>query len=112
MELLHGYVSGTLNSYFFFVHLSSLHPAANGLQFIKTTMGATLVGTAGGQPSIFSVAGIAPPNASVVSGHASLFLHSLPIVIIHQPELAPFSGVRDLKLEPSTNARAGPDLGA
>lgn len=39
---------------------------ANGMQFLKTSMGTTLMGTAGGQPSIFSVAaGIAPSAASM-----------------------------------------------
>ncbi|KAL1426880.1 hypothetical protein MTO96_000417 [Rhipicephalus appendiculatus] len=39
---------------------------ANGVHFLKTSMGTTLMGSAGGQPSIFSVAaGIAPSAASM-----------------------------------------------
>lgn len=48
---------------------------ANGVHFLKTSMGTTLMGSAGGQPSIFSVAaGIAPSAASMQSQQLATLL--------------------------------------
>ncbi|KAK8771176.1 hypothetical protein V5799_025580 [Amblyomma americanum] len=48
-------------------HPDAVQPQpANGVQLLKTSMGATLVGPAG-QPSLFSVAGIPSPAGSMVS---------------------------------------------